>query len=601
MKTYFRLLGYLRPYIHLFIFALFCMSILAATTGIYAYMVGPLVRYIFVGGQTGFEILGKFGTYFLKLNPDRETIKIILPIAIVIVAFIRGMSYFGQLYIMGLIGQRISRDIRIALFEKIIKFDIKTFDRFKIGDLISRCTNDTKMLEQAVTFATGVLIRDSLQVIVLVGLTFYLDFKLASIFFLVVPTAIYPIYRFSKMVRERSQSAQSDIGRMTNFLQEKIPNIRIVKTFLMEEIEKERFKNINNDYYRVYTKMLKSMGGFTPVMETLGAIALAGVIIYATKMVSTGRLDPAHFISFFATVMILYQPLKSFGNLNNILQPGIASANRIFEVLDTPNRLETFCLRRDQQKIRPLQLKDSIEFRDVFFSYSNHTVLKGINLKIQAGQKIALVGKSGQGKSTLVSLLPRFYDPDSGSITIDGKDIRKIDLSVLRASIAIVPQNPVIFNTTVLDNVAYTPHPVDKDRVIYALKKAYALDFVKRMSNGIYTVIGSENHDISGGEKQRIAIARAIYKDAPIIILDEATSSLDSSSESKIKEALEYLLKSRTALIIAHRLSTIYDCDYIVVIDDGKIVATGTHDELIKRSTIYEDFYRQQIIPGYEG
>jgi subfamily B ATP-binding cassette protein MsbA len=456
---------------------------------------------------------------------------------------------------------------------------------------MSRITNDVSMVQGAVTDAVTVLLKDLFTIIGLVGVVFYRDWKLAIIALVVFPLAVYPIVKFGRKLRSYSSRSQSTMGDISTILLETISGNRIVKAFNMEEYEQKRFARENRKLFSIQMKSVRVRAVSHPLMEMLGGLGIACIVFYGGYNVIKGVATPGTFFSFLAALLMLYEPVKRLSGVNNTIQQGLAAASRIFEVLDTVPEIRN----KPGAKIIT-SVSKGIEYRNVAFKYDEDRVLKNINLRVKVGEMIAFVGASGGGKTTLVNLLPRFYDVSSGEILIDGQDIRDISQESLRSMIGIVTQQTILFNDTVRNNIAYGKISEPFGEIVKAAEAAYAHGFIQNLPNGYDTVIVEQGVKLSGGERQRLSIARALIKNAPILILDEATSSLDSESEIEVQKALEYLMQGRTILVIAHRLSTIRKANRIVVIANGVVVEEGTHEELLEKDGEYRKLYLLQFI-----
>jgi len=590
LATYWRLLGTVRPYLGYLLAALACMILLAAATGLYAWAVGPLLKFLVTRGDSG-------GAEILSLVPgldvgslDQQTMLLALPLFVLVVAALKGGSYFGQFYLMGLVGQRVVADLRSRMFARLTTMSPSFFQRMPTGQIVSRFTSDVFAVEQAVTYAVASYLRDSLQVVVLCALAFWLDWRLALIAFVAMPLALWPIVNFGRRLKKVSSDSQSSLGNIADRLHETIRAMRIVQVFGAERHERRRFDEENRTYLRIMLRSFAVRALQSPVMEFLGAAGLAATIWYAGSRVVGGTLDPGHFISFFATVMMMYNPLKSLGRIGGVAAAGVAAAERLFELLDEPAEVE------ESPKARTLErAAGRVSCDDVHFDYGQGPVLRGVSFEARPGEVVAIVGPSGAGKSTLVNLIPRFCDVRAGRIMIDGIDIRQLTLESLRRQIALVTQEIILFNDTVAANIGYGPGDIDEQRLQQAARQANALDFIEKLPRGFATRVGEGGIKLSGGQRQRLAIARALYKDAPILILDEATSSLDSESERDVQAALESLMKNRTTLVIAHRLSTVYRADRILVMQGGRIVESGPHARLLERGGVYRRLYEMQF------
>lgn len=570
MNLYNRLLVLAKPHIMKFIWAMLCMVIVGATTSALAFLIKPALDDIF-------------------MNRDSSSLKWI-PIAVIVIYFLKGAASYGQTVLMSHIGQRIITDLRNTLYNHIQIQPLSFFTKNPTGTLMSRITNDINLIQGAVSEAVTSILKDTFTLIGLLFVVFYRDWQLAIIAMLVFPLTIYPISEFGKRMRRISTSTQVTLATLTSLLQETISGSRIVKAFGMEEHENRRFAKENERLFRLTMKSVVIRAISSPLMEFLGGIGIAVIVFYGGYQVINQSSTPGTFFSFLAALLMLYEPVKRLTNVNNTIQQGLAGAERVLSILDTVPEI------RDGENAVDLPpISRGISIQNTTFSYEEEPVLKDISLEIKAGEMVAFVGMSGGGKSTLVNLIPRFYDLDSGKILIDGHDIRDVTLRSLRGQIGIVTQQTILFNDTVRNNIAYGNIGKGDDDIINAARAANAHDFICRLPNGYDTMIGEQGVKLSGGERQRISIARALLKNAPILILDEATSSLDTEAEREVQEALDKLMKGRTTLVIAHRLSTIRNADRIIVLIDGRIVEEGTHDALIEKEGNYYKLHNLQF------
>jgi len=570
VELYKRLLQFVKPYRMKLILAMICMVSVAICTAGSAWLVQPALDKIFI--DKSMRML------------------FIIPLLIVGLYLFKGIFFYGQSYLMNYVGQRIVADLREKLYHHLQYLSLSFFTKTPTGILISRLTNDVALIQGAVSSALTSILRDSFTIIALTAVVFYRDWKLACIAAIILPLAAIPIVKFGKKLRKFSIKGQVRMGFITSLLQETISGNRIVKAFTMEDYESRRFAAENDQFFKIIMKRQKIRALSSPVVEALGGVLMACIVMIGGYAVIKGNSTPGTFGSFLAALFLLYKPFKSLSMVNDVVQGGLAAGSRVFELLDiTPDI-------RDTDEAVPLDgISDGIKFEHVSFKYEDKMVLRDINLEVEVGKIVALVGMSGAGKTTLVNLIPRFYDLDEGQITIDGRDIRTFTLRSLREHIGIVTQQTILFNDTVRNNIAYGDITRSEGEIVEAAKAANAQGFIEKLPLGYDTVIGERGVKISGGEQQRISIARALLKNAPILILDEATSSLDSESEFQVQVALERLMANRTVFLIAHRLSTIRNAHRIVVIDNGRIVEEGTHDELLAMNQIYKKLYQMQF------
>ena len=571
MNLYRRLLQFVQPYWARLVGAMVCMLFVSAATSGSAYLVKPVLDEIF-------------------FKKDLDGLRL-LPLAIVGLFVLKGIFDYGQAYLMSFVGQRIIADLREKTYNHLQSLSLSFFTRHPTGVLMSRVTNDVSLVQGAVTDALTGLLKDLFTIIGLVAVVFYQDWKLAIVAIVVFPVAIYPIVKFGRKLRSYSARSQTTMGDLSTILMETISGNRIVKAFNMEDYERERFAGENQRLFGIMMKSVRVRAISHPLMETLGGLGIGIIVFYGGYNVIKGVATPGTFFSFLAALLMLYEPVKRLSAVNNAIQQGLAAASRIFEVLDAVPEI------RNKTGAKVLSsVSRGIEYENVSFKYEEDWVLKNINLRIEAGEMVAFVGASGGGKTTLVNLLPRFYDVSSGRIAIDGWDIRDVTLESLRAMVGIVTQQTILFNDTVRNNIAYGKITQPFGAIVRAAEAAYAHGFIQNLPQGYDTVIGEQGVKLSGGERQRISIARALLKNAPILILDEATSSLDSESEVEVQKALEFLMQGRTTLIIAHRLSTIRRADRIVAISNGVIVEEGTHEHLLERDGEYRRLYLLQFL-----
>ena len=570
MKVYLRLLRYLRPYAwpH-FCGAVVCMLLFSATTAVLPFVVRDMMDEVFVK------------------QDHAMLVTICLAAALLFVC--RGVCNFGQLYLMECIGQRIIRDLRSSLCEKLQWLSLAFIHRHPTGTLLSRVTSDVTLVRVALTTSVASLARNSTSVAALTAVAFYMDWLLACVAFVAFPGTVLPVRRLTGRVRRATRRSQASTGTLTTILQESLQGSSIVKAFGMERYELDRFNRENREILRHSMKAGRARAIMPSAMEWLAGFGIVGVLWYGGNAVINGGRTPGEFFAFLTALLMAYEPFKHLTRALPEIYQGIAGGERIFEVLDEPLDITDA-----RDAVPAASFSDRIAFRDVGFSYRETPVLAGINLEIRRGETVALVGMSGAGKTTLSALLPRFYDVTSGAITVDGMDIRKLTLESLRGQIGIVTQHTFLFNDSVKNNISYGDPAKDMDEIVTAARAANAHDFITELPDGYDTIIGELGLKLSGGQRQRIAIARAVLKNAPVLILDEATSALDSESERLVQDALDSLMRTRTSLVIAHRLSTISNATRIVVLSKGSIVEEGTHQNLLAREEEYSRLYNLQ-------
>lgn len=568
-----RLLGYVKPYWKLLAVSMVLAVVVSAANGATAWLVKPVLDDIF-------------------LKKDAHMLSI-LPLAILLVFFVKGVSGYGQSYFIQLVGRRVVRDLRNELYAAIQRMPLSFFHRTPSAVLMSRITNDVQRLSRVSSSVISDFIRGIFTMAALIFIIFYRDWFLATISMAVLPLAYFPFVIIGRRVRNLSRRSQERMAALMNVMQEGLTGIKVVKAFGMEEYEKKRFREANQQLFRMKMKEVRTGEVLSPLMEFLGSIGTAGVIFYGGYKVINGVTTPGTFFSFLTALMMLYGPIRQMSRISNSVQQAMAAAERVFQILDMKPELV------DSPGAVPMsRLTKGISFKNVSFSYDAgaRMVLKNINLDIEKGEMVALVGMSGAGKTTLCDLMARFYDVTEGRIEIDGRDIREYTIASLRDNIGIVTQETVLFNDTVAKNIAYGAKDTDMKSIIDAAKAAYAHDFVMEMPEGYDTVIGERGVRLSGGQRQRISIARAILKNPQILILDEATSELDGESELMVQKALENLMKDRTTFVIAHRLATVIRADRIVVIDEGRVVDIGRHQDLLQRNEIYRRLFESQFL-----
>ena len=519
---------------------------------------------------------------------------------LVAVYLVKGLSAYLSAYWMTDVGQLVVRDVRDRLFSHILGQSAAFFARRTSGQLLSRVTSDVNQIQQAVSETIGDLIREGLALIGYVGLLFYTDARLAVVCLTSAPVVVYPLVRLGQKVRRTTKRSQEHLETLSHVASEAFAGHRIVKAFGTEAQESRRFARASDALYRTNMKVTSALSSLPPVMEFLGGIAMAAALWYGSHEIGAGRLSTGAFASFIAALFLSYQPAKKLSRVNANLQQAIAAAGRIFEMLDTHTEVRE---RADATVLPPLTR--GVSFREVEFHYEDRDkrqILRDVSFDVPMGQVVALVGLSGAGKTTLVNLIPRFYDVTGGEILIDGRDIRHVTLASLRAQIGMVTQDTVLFDDTIAANISYGTPGASRERIEAAARAAHAHEFVSTLPDGYETRIGERGQRLSGGQRQRLAIARALLKDPPILILDEATSSLDAESEHLVQDALLHLMENRTSFVIAHRLSTVRRADAIVVLEKGSVREVGRHDELLARPNgIYARLYSLQMFEDGAG
>ena len=572
MKTYRRLLAFLKPYFWpYFALAIVCMIGFGATDGMLPFLVQRIIDDVFT-------------------RKDAAALTSVPLLIFALFAF-RGLMNFGQSYFNDYVGLRIINDVRNALNRHFQALSVSFFYKHPTGTLIARVNSDVQLLRFSVTDALASFLKDSVSLTALITVAFLKDWVLATLAFVVFPASVLPIMRLSRKIKRFTRRGQIRTGTLTALLQESIQGNRIVKAFGMERYEDQRFQEEN---WRVFKQSLRASrirAIVAPSMEMLASLGIVGVVWYGGWSVVAGGRTQGEFMAFMTAMFLMYAPFKGLARTYTAVHQGLAGAERVFEILDETPEIHD---KPDAQVARPFA--QSIEFQHVSFAYKDVPVLKDINLKIEAGQMIALVGMSGVGKSTLVDLIPRFYDVRSGRVTLDGVDVRDLTVPSLRAQIGIVTQHTFLFNDTIRNNIAYGEPNRRMEDIIDAAKAAHAHDFILALPAGYDAVIGEMGMQLSGGQRQRIAIARALLKNAPILILDEATSALDAESERLVQDALENLMATRTTIVIAHRLSTIRKADRIAVMVDGSIAEEGRHEQLLQRKGEYSRLYAMQVL-----
>lgn len=570
METFRRILHYSRPYwgrISISMIASLCAGGIDASI---AYMVEPLLKKIFTEKNT--------------------VIFVVLPVAVIIVFFFRGIARYVQEYYIRTASQLAIQDIRNELYRKHLDLSLRYFYKKSVGELMSRIMNDVGQMQQGVTNIITEVLRNGVTAIGLLGVIFYRDWRLALITFVVLPITAVPTQKIGKKIKRLAKQSLEQMGLITNILQETFTGIKVVKAFRREQSFIAQFNGTNLAMYRNLRKGIKYSSIHSPIMEVITSFGVAGVIWFGGSRVMGGELSPSEFFSFVTAMVMLYTPVKKLLSAYNNVQQSVGAAERVFEALD--QRPEVV----DPPEPVPLvKARGDVELRNVSFSYHDEEVLRDVSFSARRGEVVALVGPSGAGKTTIMSLIPRFFDVTGGEVLIDGIDVRRLRLDDLLRQIALVDQETVLFNDTIANNIRLGRPDASLEDVERAARAAFAHDFITEMPEGYETNIGDRGVRLSGGQRQRLCIARAILKDAPILLLDEATSALDTESEHMVQQALANLMANRTTFVIAHRLSTVLHADRIVVIDKGEVAEVGTNDELLARGGLYRKLYDMQF------
>ncbi len=562
---------YIIPHAKTFALSISLMLVIASTTSIHAWLVKPALDSVFV--------------------KQDESMLLLIPIAILAVTIVKGFATYFQLLTMNLVTMRIAADMRKKLYAHFINSDIAVLHNSSSGTMVASVINEINTIVAAMSTVLNGSIKQFFTLIFLVALMFKQSVTLSLIAFVGFPLAAYPIYKIGKKLRHLSFGNQSTSQQFTSQMSDTLQYSKLVKAYNCENFEIKRMGNIIDEMYNIGRKISKMSLIASPFVEMLGGIGVALVIWYGGHQVLTGQTTPGAFFSFFTAMLMAYRPLKTVSSMNSGIQMGLAATERFYAALDQKPTIA------DKPNAITLQnAKGNIKFDNVLFQYNeNKIALNNINLEIPAGKTIALVGHSGGGKSTIMNMILRFYDPNSGKITLDGHDIRDLKLDSLRGSMAVVNQEVMLFDDTVLENIRYGKENASEEEIVKAAKLAEADEFIKELPEGYKTTIGQNGIRLSGGQRQRIAIARAILYNAPILLLDEATSALDPISEHAIKKALNTLMQDRTTVVIAHRLSTVIHADCIYVVSDGKIIESGKHQELLEQGGHYANLYSKQF------
>ena len=587
------LYNYFRPFLRRFLLALFFMAMVAVFTAFFAVIIQPVIDELFIQGGGRLAEKSKFIRNLIMsvLHVGEDKMVLVLP-QLLFVAFLgQAIFSFLSLYSMKTLGLKVVRNIRDKLYRNLIHQSIDFLSKARTGDLVSRISNDIEKIKLAVAETLAVYIRESLTLVGLLAVVFFQDWKMATLSLVLLPVAAVPLVYFGRKVKKRGIQSQETIGDLANFMSESAMGNKIVKAYNMEEFEINRFRHLNQKHFRINAKIALAYSLVAPVMDIIGGLVAAGLFTVGMHRISKGTLSPGQFTSFLTALFLMYSPIKRLSLAHNDYQQGKAGYERVRQIINTENTIQD---RSSAMEIKGI--RGEVEFKNVHFAYQpGVAVLKNISFLARPNEMVALVGASGSGKTTIMNILLRFYDPESGDIFIDGRDIRSITLKSLREQIGLVTQDVFLFNDTILNNIAYGRRKYSQEDVQQAAAIARAADFIDELPLKFETVVGERGIFLSNGQRQRISIARAVLKKPRILIFDEATSSLDSESEKLIQEAMAEVMKNRTTFVIAHRLSTIIEADRILVIENGEIKESGNHRELLKKRGLYYSLYNLQF------
>lgn len=567
---YRRLAGYAWPYRWRIALSMVASLGIAASDALLAKQVQPFMDEVIVAGDWALARL--------------------VPLFIVGIFAFKGLSRYLQEYFIMTSGQLVMQDLRNDLFGHSVSLSMRYFSRTQAGNLMSRVLNDVGVMQGAVADVLVTVLRESITLVALTGVAFYSDWQLAAVAFVVIPLSVLPVAAIGRKIKAHSKRGQGAIGAVTTRLEQTFSGIKVIKGFGTEEREQRNFRAANQGYYRFMRKIYKYSASASPLLEIITSLGMASVLWFGLNRIEAGTMTQGELFSVIAAIMLMYTPVKRLTRVNNLIQQALGAAERVFEVLETPRDVQ------DRPGARALgRVRGQVAFDRVSFAYEDAPVVRCLSFVAEPGEVVALVGPSGAGKSTVAGLVARFYDVTEGAVRIDGQDVRDITLDSLRANLALVDQETFLFHETIADNIRYGRPEASDAEVEEAARKAYADEFIRQMPEGYQTVIGDRGVRLSGGQRQRLCIARAILRNAPILILDEATSALDTESEAMVQKALTNLMQGRTTLVIAHRLSTIMHADKIIVLEDGKMVAMGTHQQLLDQGGLYRKLYDMQF------
>ena len=565
-------------------------------------LIAPLKVWVFfsIVCMAGYNIFSAAPAYYAKDivdaiaygdNPELKQY-FLVSLGMIIVFAVKGLFFFGHNYSVGHLVQSLIVKLRQKLFDHLVNLSLTFFSRSKTGDLISRFTNDLHVFQNMLQVGVTGPFRDIPQFFLLLGIMFFRSWQLAFVTMIIIPIAIFFIQIFGQRNKIAVSKRQISFGGLSSLLVETITGVRVVKAFGMEKYESKRFKDANDDLYKNHMRSIMIDSYSYPIIEIIGASAGATIVAYGGYLIINGQITPGDFTSFVISFFMLNEPVKKLNGFNLKLQEGFAAVRRIFDILDVKDDI---VILPNATKLTNFDREISLNIHAFHYPDQDEPAVKDFQLTVQKGEAVALVGSSGAGKTTIANLIPRFYDITRGEISIDGYDLRDLDLVSLRKMIAIVTQDTILFNDTIASNITYGQPDCSNERMYAAAQAANAHKFIAEQPQGYETVIGEKGVRISGGQRQRLSIARALVKDAPILILDEATSALDSESEIEVQQAIEHLMENRTTIVIAHRLSTIRNTDRICVMEKGQIVEQGTHDELLLREGRYQQLYEMQF------
>jgi len=562
---------YIYPHLKILSISVVLMLVIAGTTAFHAWLIKPALDSVFV-------------------EKDYHAL-IYIPIIVLIVTFVKGFATYFQLLTMNYLNLRVTSEMRIRLYRHFITSDISKLHSKSSGDMIASIIGEIGAVVNLISISLNGFVKQLFTIFALVVVMFNQSLELSLVAFIGFPLAVYPIYKLGKKLRNLSFKNQEMAGKFNSQMSDTLQYSKLVKAYHCEEFEVKRMSLIIDSIYKMGKKLSRISLISSPFVESLAGFGVAAVIWYGGHQVISGTTTPGAFFSFFAAMMMAYRPLKAVSGMNSSVQMGLAAASRLYALLDEKPKI---CDKPNALDLK--EVKGDVEFENVQFSYDeNKITLDNVNFKVKAGQSVALVGHSGGGKSTIMSLILRFYDPNLGAIKLDGHNISDLTLKSLRSSMSVVNQEVMLFDDTILENIRYGKVDATEEQILRASKMAEADEFIQELPEKYNSKVGQNGIRLSGGQRQRIAIARAILYDAPILLLDEATSSLDPISEKLIKDALNSLMKNRTSIIIAHRLSTIIHCDKIVVISNGRVIEEGSHKELLEKNGAYSNLYLKQF------